>query len=140
MFWNACRGPALNELYLSYSMMNDEKWDALARVMNFQKENFHILKNVNFIGGNPEENNVYGYIGWTDEGEGIIALRNPTKEATAVTLNLNKLMGAPEDLNNVRMTNIYCKSVKETDERYSYRSKIDLTMKPFEVMIFKFMK
>lgn len=140
MFWNACRGPALNELYLSYSMMNDEKWDALARVMNFQKENFHILKNVNFIGGNPEENNVYGYIGWTDEGEGIIALRNPTKEATAVTLNLNKLMGAPEDLNNVRMTNVYCKSVKETDERYSYRSKIDLTMKPFEVMIFKFMK
>lgn len=140
MYWCAVRGQALNELYLSYTMMNDEKWDALSKVMHFQKDNYHILKNATFIGGDPTDNNIYGYFSWTKEGEGIIALRNPTDEKTSLTLNLNKLMGVPEDLENVRKINIYNKSMPETGEVYSYGSKIDLTMHPFEVMIFKFTK
>jgi hypothetical protein len=108
--------------------------------MKFQKENYHILKNATFIGGDPADNNIYGYISWTDEGEGIIALRNPTKEKTSLTLNLNKLMGVPEDLSEVKRYNIYNNSMPETDELFSYGSKIDLTIHPFEIMIFKFTK
>ena len=138
IFWNACRGNALNELHLSNSMMSDKKWDALANAMNFQKQNYHILKNAGFIGGNPEENNIYGYISWTQEGEGIIALRNPSKERTNLTLNINKLMGAPECLKDARMEIIYGKSIKPDNTLFSYRSKLDLTLHPFESIILKF--
>lgn len=140
IYWCAVRGQALNELYLSHTMMNEVKWESLAKVMRFQKENYHILKNAAFIGGDPTDNNIYGYFSWTKEGEGIIALRNPTDEKTSLTLNLNKLMGVPENLENIRKINIYNKTMPETREVYSYGSKIDLTMHPFEIMIFKFTK
>ena len=117
-------------------MMNESKWTSLAAAMNWQKDNYHILQNAQFIGGNPEENNIYGYISW-DGDDGVIALRNPTDEETSLTLTLNKLMGAPEDLQGVKRFNVYCKLLEETDETYAYNSKMDLTMKPFEIMIFK---
>ena len=93
-----------------------------------------------FIGGDPEDNNVYGYFSWTDDGEGIIALRNPTDENAPLTLNLNKLMGVPEDLKDVRRINIMCNSLPQSDELYSYKSKIDMTLHPYETVIFKFTK
>lgn len=140
IYWCTVRGQALNELHLSVNMMNESKWTSLSEAMNWQKDNFHILKNAQFIGGNPEENNIYGYISWTPEGEGIIAMRNPNNEETSLTLTFNKLMGTPQSLKGAKCFNVYCKSMPETDETYDYNSKMDLTMKPFEVMIFKIAK
>lgn len=140
IFWCTVRGNALNELHLSCNMMSEGKWKALSNAMNFQKDNYHILQNATFIGGKPDENNIYGYISWTDDGEGIIALRNPTKEKTDLTLNLNKLMGVPEDLNGVRMQKIYCHSSIQEKVSYSYKDSIDLTLSPFEAVILKFTK
>ena len=140
LYWCAVRGQSLNELYLSPEMLSDNKWASLAKVMQFQRENKDILKNAVFIGGNPEENNIYTFISWSEEGEGIIALRNPSEEDTPLTLTLNVLMGVPETLSGVRKTNIYCKSMAETDTLYSYNDKLTLTLHPFEIMIFKFTK
>ncbi len=139
IYWCTVRGNALNELHISYDMMSESKWNSLAGAMNFQKGNYHILKNASFIGGDPEDNNIYGYISWTEDGEGIIALRNPTDEKTSLTLNLNKLMGAPEDLSGVKRYNVYC-SLPENDSTYSYADKIDLTLGAYEIIIFKLAK
>ena len=140
IYWCTVRGQALNELHLSVNMMNDSKWTSLSQAMNWQKDNFDILKNASFIGGNPEENNIYGYISWGKNGDGVIALRNPNNEETSLTLTLNKLMGAPESLKDARRFNVYCKTLSEDDTVYSYNDKMDLTMKPFEIMIFKIAK
>lgn len=136
IYWCAVRGQALNELYLSYNMMNDSKWTSLAKVMQFQKENYSILKNANLIGGDPIENNIYGYISWSEDGDGIIAMRNPSDEQTELTLTLNKLMDTPSSLKDAEIVNIYG-SFDGGDALYSYNSKIDLTLKPFEVIIIK---
>lgn len=140
LYFNACRGQALNELYLSCNKMNRSKWRILSNVLQWQKSNFDILSRVSFFGGKPDENNVYGYFGWTENGDGIIALRNPTDEKAPLTLTLNKLMGCPEDLNGVKRYNIYNESKKENFDTYSYGDKIDMTLKPFEVKIFQFGK
>lgn len=139
-FWNACRGAALNELYISPSLMNDEKWRILARVINWQKANHHILKHAMFLGGDPVQNNIYCYASWTEDGEGVIALRNPTHEAAPLTLTLNKLMGCPESLKNARRFNVLNKSGAESSDLYNYSDKINLTLAPFEVKIFQFGK
>lgn len=140
LYFNACRGQALNELYLSPSMMNKTKWRILSNVLQWQKSNFDILKNVMFIGGKPDENNIYGYFGWCENGDGIIALRNPTDEKTSLTLTLNKLMGCPESLDNVKRYNVYNQSSAESHDSFSYGDKIDLTLNPFEVKVFQFGK
>lgn len=135
--WCTVRGQALNEIHLSYEMMSDGKWASLAKAMRFQKENYGILQNATYIGGNPEENNIYGYISWEETGNGIIALRNPTDESAALTLNINKLMGAPENLENAKIISIYNRSMPITDQRLSYGSKLDLTLHPYELIILK---
>lgn len=140
LYFNACRGEALNELHLTAAMMNKSKWRTLAKVIEWQKNNYDILQNAQFIGGNPEENNVYGYFSWNKKGEGIIALRNPTDEKAPLTLTLNKLMGCPEDLKDVQRYNVYNLSNIESYDSYSYGDKIDLTLQPFEVKIFQFGK
>ncbi|MCC8015942.1 MAG: alpha-galactosidase, partial [Clostridiales bacterium] len=137
-FWNACRGAALNELYISAGMMNEEKWSSLSKVLNWQRTNYHILKNAMFIGGNPTENNIYCYASWSKDGEGIIALRNPTNESTALTITLNKLMGCPENLNGVKRYNVLNMSGAENNEIYKYNDKINMTLAPFEIKIFQF--
>ena len=139
-FWNACRGSALCELYISPSMMNDEKWRILARVLKWQRANHHILKNAMLLGGDPAQNNIYCYASWTEDGEGVIALRNPTYEATPLTLTLNKLMGCPEGLKNARRFNILSRGAVESSDLYNYNDKINLTLAPFEVRIFQFGK
>lgn len=139
LYFNACRGQALNELHLSYSMMNKSKWRTLSNVITWQKQNFDILKNAKFIGGNPEENNIYGYFSWNENGDGIIALRNPTDEKTALTLTLNKLMGCPENMKNIHRYNVF-NEAKENFDSYSYNDKIDLTLKPFEIKVIQFGK
>lgn len=140
LFWNACRGQALNELYISASMMNEEKWHSLAKVLAWQRLNHHILKNAMLLGGNPADNNIYCYASWTESGEGVIALRNPTNESAALTLTLNKLMGVPESLKDVHRYNVYNLAGKESDEHYNYGDKINMTLKPFEVKILQFGK
>lgn len=140
LYFNACRGQAFNELHLSYSMMNKSKWRTLSTVLQWQKSNYDILQRVSFIGGKPDENNVYGYFGWTEKGDGIVALRNPSDEKAPLTLTLNKLMGCPEDLKDVKRYNVYNESGKESFDSYSYGDKIDMTLKPFEVKIFQFGK
>lgn len=137
IYWCMVRGQAINELHLTPSMMNDTKWAALAKAMNCQKANYHILKNANFIGGNPVENNIYGYVSWTEDGEGILAFRNPTNESTDITITMNKLMGTPESLDGAKRFNIYCNSIPEDDQTYSYNDKMDITLKPYEAIIFK---
>ncbi|MGN1202102.1 MAG: hypothetical protein ACI4RF_02315, partial [Eubacterium sp.] len=140
LYFNACRGQAFNELHLSYTMMNKSKWRTLSNVLQWQKSNYDVLSKVSFIGGRPDDNNVYGYVGWTEKGDGIIALRNPTNEKAPLTLTLNKLMGCPEDLKDVKRYNVYNESGIESFDSYSYGDKIDMTLKPFEVKIFQFGK
>lgn len=140
LYFHACRGQALNELHLSYTMMNKSKWRSLAKVLQWQKANYDILENAMFIGGKPDENNIYGYFSWNDKGDGIVALRNPTDEKAPITLTLNKFMGCPTDLEDVNRYNVYNESNKENYDRFSYGDKIDLTLRPFEVKIFQFGK
>lgn len=140
LYFNACRGQALNELYISYSKMNKSKWRTLASVLKWQESNYDIIKNVSFFGGNPQENNVYGYFGWTENGDGIIALRNPSDEKAPLTLTLNKLMGCPQGMKDIRRYNVYNETATESFDSYSYGDKIDMVLKPFEVKIFQFGK
>lgn len=138
LYFNACRGQALNELHLSYTMMNKAKWTSLAKVINWQRENYSILQNAMMLGGNPEENNVYGYFSWDDKGQGIIALRNPTNEEAPLTLTLNKLMGCPESLSGVNCTSVYNQNKNDSFGTYSYNDKLDLTLRPFEIKVLSF--
>ncbi|MCR5208173.1 MAG: hypothetical protein K6C14_06835 [Eubacterium sp.] len=135
LFWNAARGAGLNELHLSSDMMSGAKWSALKEAMEFSRESVELMRRGMLIGGNPEDGNIYGYIGFKDN-EGLIALRNPTDEPTELTLTFNYLMGAPETLRNAVIKTVYGKE-PEGEELYGYDSKLSLTLGAEEIIIFK---
>ena len=138
--WSVVRGEGTVNLDVSMIGLDDSKRFSLSRALKFKADNQHILKNAHFIGGNPAEGNIYGFVSWTDDGEGIIAMRNPSEEKTPFTLTLNKLMGTPESLDGARRENVYSLSVPDTSDTYSYGDKVDVTLHPFECVIFKFTK
>lgn len=140
LFSNAIRGQAFNELYLSYNMMNEEKWKSLAKVLEWSKENYHIIKNSHFLGGDPAKNNVYMYSAWTENGEGIVALRNPSDSPAEITVTLNKLMGVPETLTDVKRYNVYDESSIDSEKLYSYNQKMEISLLPFEFKLYQFGK
>ena len=84
------------------------------------------------------ENNIYCYASSTKEGEGIIALRNPSDEPASLTLTLNKLMGCPESLRNVKLCVVYGKEIQNPEQLCSYADKVTLSLAPFEVKILRF--
>ncbi len=137
IYWCTVRGQALNELHLSANMMNESKWNSLSEAMNWQKENFEILKNAVFVGENPEENNIYGYISWDKEGNGIIALRNPNDKKEEFILSLDDSIATPRNLIRGKRSNIYCESIMAREITYSYKDIKNVILKPFEILIFK---
>ena len=138
--WSAVRGEGLIDLDCGYELLDDAKRGYVAKALKFKSDNQHILKNCSFIGGRPADGNIYGFVSWTDEGEGIIAMRNPTNEKTPITLTLNKLMGVPKELADARRENAYSVSILGTSDTFSYGSKINIALHPYECVIFKFTK
>lgn len=70
------RGTALQNLYYSYTMINEgQKWAITVEALKWKKENIHILKNSMLYGENPNDGGVYFYSAW-NQSEGIIAIRN----------------------------------------------------------------
>ena len=138
--WCAVRGEGLVNFDCGYELLDDAKRGYLAKAMKFKTENQHILENCSILGGRPADGNIYGFVSWTDEGEGVVAMRNPTNEKTSLTLTLNKLMGVPESLADAKRENAYSVSILGTSDTFSYGSKINITLHPYESVIFKFTK
>ncbi|MBR3149600.1 MAG: hypothetical protein IKF64_05460 [Eubacterium sp.] len=139
IMWSVVRGEGLVNLTQSMIGLDDSKREALSRALKFKTENQSVLENCTFIGGRPADGNIYGFVSWNDDG-GVIAMRNPTNEKVPITLVLNKLMGVPETLEDVHRESVYNQMLPETDETYSYGSKLEITLHPFECIIFKFTK
>lgn len=134
LMFNACRGQSLNELHLSCSMMSDKKWEILSKVINWQKNNYEILKNAVFAGSDPEKNNAYAYCSFTPDGRGIIAVRNPSDKGTEFSLSLDGMTGC-----RCENAEFEVKCVFGNKERakasYSYGEKIEFNLNPFEIVI-----
>ena len=93
-------GTQLGELYVTPQMMQPAAWDALAESVRWSRENADVLVDVHFVGGDPGQGEPYGYAAWSPR-KGILVLRNPSRSAADLTLDLATAFElpatAPED-------------------------------------------
>ena len=87
-------GTQLGELYVTPQMMKPAAWDALAESVRWSRENADVLVDVHFVGGDPGEGEPYGYAAWSPR-KGILVLRNPSKSAANLTLDLATALELP---------------------------------------------
>lgn len=135
----ACRGQSLNELHLSCSIMNDEKWKILSRAIKWQKENYRILKNAVFTGQNPDAGKPYAFCSFTDDGRGIAAIRNPSDSKAEFDLILNGKIGFLSTDGEFKAERVFGDE-HDLCESYSCGDTVELELKPFEILILSFNK
>ncbi|MCR1960587.1 sialidase [Thomasclavelia cocleata] len=134
---NAVRGTAFWELYFSPSIMDEQKWQVTADVLEFTQNNYHILKNAKLFGNAPKQKSVYGYSSWNND-EGIVSFRNPTNTTKTYTLTLNNLVGVPTNMENLRQTQILPYTSEISNQTVSYGDEVTVTLEPYQTIIYQY--
>ncbi len=137
MMANAVRGTSFWELYFSPSMMDEEKWMVTADVLQFARENAHILENAKLFGDAPKTGSVYGYSSWAGE-EGIISFRNPTSSEKTYTLKLDETVGVTDAVQNVKQVQVLPYTAEASAQRVSYGDELTVTLGAYEEVIYQF--
>ncbi len=87
-------GTALQEMYITPSLLSASDWDVLAEAARWSRKNADILKDTHWIGGNPGRLDVYGWAAWAPR-KGIITLRNPDSSPRTFILDVSRALELP---------------------------------------------
>jgi hypothetical protein len=90
-------GTQLQELYITPDMLNEKKWDNLAKAAKWSRANSDVLVDTHWIGGNPTKMEVYGWASW-NRIKAIFSLRNPSDKVQTYYLDLDKDFELPSDI------------------------------------------
>jgi hypothetical protein len=92
MFGN---GTQLQEMYITPALMTPENWDTLAEAAKWSRDNAETLLDTHWVGGAPEEEQVYGWAAWSPK-KGILTLRNPKASPGEIKIDPAKVFELPE--------------------------------------------
>lgn len=159
LYMMGTRGTAFWELYYSDSIFNGEKYLVNADFLKWEEENFDMLRNAKWVGGNPSstatlasgtsgaagEQDAYGFAGFNNAGdEGIISMRNPAATAKKISFKLDSGIGCKSDGSyHVVLDHVYTegdKAAAEAPKTVKHGQTIEMTLQPGEVQIWHLSK
>jgi hypothetical protein len=80
-------GTQLQEMYITPSLLSSTNWDTLAEAARWSRSHADTLKDVHWIGGDPDQLQIYGWAAWSRR-EGVITLRNPSNSPQEFSVDL----------------------------------------------------
>jgi hypothetical protein len=83
-------GTQLQEMYITPSLLSPANWDTLAEAARWSRSHADTLKDVHWIGGDPDQLQIYRWAAWNPR-EGVITLRNPLNSAQAFSVDVAKI-------------------------------------------------
>lgn len=130
-------GTSLQELYINPHLLTTPMWDCLADAAKWSNENADVLQDVHWIGGNPENGEVYGYASWNSR-KGIFSLRNPTSAQQIFTLKLKDIFQMP-GMKNIpfRLKNKFSSESETGKQLVSSEKTFSITLAPYELQIWE---
>ncbi|MGV2290488.1 enterotoxin [Trinickia sp. YCB016] len=88
-------GTQLQELYVTPSLLEERDWDVLAESAKWARANADVLRDSHWIGGAPDELEVYGWAAWSPS-KSIVTLRNPADHVQRFDLDLRGQLELPD--------------------------------------------
>ncbi|KAF4655358.1 hypothetical protein FOL47_009469, partial [Perkinsus chesapeaki] len=85
-------GVGLQELYIQPEELTDEHWRVVAEGAQFHRSFQSVLRQVQWIGGDPEQGQLYGWAACNDTA-GVFGLRNPTTFQRKARVTLSSMWG-----------------------------------------------
>ncbi len=79
------RGIQMKEWYITPKVSTPEHWKALCTIHRWAESHFNALANSVYVGGRPDEGQVYGYVGWNGN-DGVLVTRNPSAAPQVLTI------------------------------------------------------
>ena len=77
-------------MYITPSLLSPTNWDTLAEAARWSRSHADTLKDVHWIGGDPDQLQIYGWAAWSPR-EGVITLRNPSNSAQEFSVDVAKV-------------------------------------------------
>ncbi len=131
-------GTALQELYITPSLLKPADWDILAETANWSRANADVLRDTHWIGGDPGRLDVYGWAAWAPR-KAIVTLRNPSDKAQSFTLDIGRALEMPAGAKHIFRAHSPWKSdVTQPARTFTAGQPVMLNLKPFEVVTLEF--
>jgi hypothetical protein len=87
-------GTQLQEMYITPRLLDETNWDDLAEGAKWSRANAEVLKDVHWIGGDPGQNEIYGWASWSPR-RAIFVLRNPDDTAQSFSVDPQNIFEMP---------------------------------------------
>jgi hypothetical protein len=130
-------GTSLQELYVNPHLLTTPMWNCLASAAKWSHENADVLKDVHWIGGDPEKGEVYGYASWNSR-KGIFSLRNPSGTKKTFEVNLKKIFELPStEPGSFKLKNIFSSEQQQAGRLVPPDQTILITLAPYELKIWE---
>ncbi len=128
-------GYALQELYLAPSFLSDDDWNVIAESALWARKQAPILADAHFIGGDPNELEVYGFAAW-QKNQGTLMLRNPAEQPQTCKLDLQTVFELPFDAATAYTLESPYQDQRIIDLEAKAGTPVAIELQPFEVLVF----
>lgn len=143
LFMSLSRGTGFVELYLETFELSESDWDVLAEGIKWVHKVFPNFRRSRMIGGNPAENQAYGFTGWTQD-TGYLSLHNPSNDTKTFRIALNRELGLPKSVvENGDVFVISSPLEGDTDgleKRYKSGAEFSIVLPPKAIRVIEFSK
>jgi hypothetical protein len=100
------RGVTMHERYISPDVLSEDEWRVLAEALRWARHRFPLLSRTEMVGGDPNKREPYGYVHFRGRA-GILAVRNPDINATAIPVTLDPAHGLDPDAADLVLERVY---------------------------------
>jgi hypothetical protein len=88
-------GTQLQEMYITPALLKPADWDNLAEAAKWSARNAAVLVDTHWIGGDPAEQEIYGWASWSP-AKGILVLRNPSDHEQSIEVDVARAFELPK--------------------------------------------
>ena len=126
-------GTQLQEMYITPKLLTPANWDTLAEGARWSRAHSETLKDVHWIGGDPNRLQVYGWAAWSPK-EGILTLRNPSAQTQTFRGDLAALLELPAGAASTYTLRPVWRGQAASTMTTSKGQPLTVTLAPFEVL------
>lgn len=129
-------GTSLQELYINPHLLTPDMWDCLAGAVKWSAENAHVLQDVHWVGGDPAQEEIYGYAAW-DPVKGVFSLRNPSTKSQKISIDVQKIFELPANsASYFKITDAVHPESSSSEIKAGKGKSFTIVLAPFELKIF----
>ena len=130
-------GTQLQEMYITPSLLSPTNWNTLADAARWSRSHAETLKDVHWIGGDPDQLQVYGWAAWSSR-EGVITLRNPSNNPQEFSIDATRAFELQPSAPVAYKVHSVWKDEKDSGQKFASELRRDqrflIHLAPFEVL------